>query len=246
MKTPVGVSGVLERHKGLLTTALKAAVIAAPVLLSAAPSQAATVSKTFTGFSGAFDPVNWTRVSGTQDATTITLNRAATVGTSSATWTLNPTTLQALIDGRPVNAKPIFQGGDFAFTWSWVPSGNLTADTGGTATRNAFSFTLLNSGNIAGALPIFGARTGGVPVTADSANPAGIISGEGDNLQFSLQRAVKTLASTTVTSTGTISNFSFTAFYEEVPGPLPLAGAAAAFAWSRRLRRRLNSSESVA
>jgi hypothetical protein len=244
MNTPLGVSGVLKRHKGLLTTSLKAAVIAVPVLLSAAPSQAATVSKTFTGFTGAFAPANWTVTGGSQTASALTLNRAATVGTSTGTWALNATTLQALIDDRPVNAKPIFEGGEFTFTWAWTPSGNLTTSSG---SRNAFTFTMVNNGIQAGSLPISGARTGNVAVTQNSADPAGTVAGIGDNLQFSLARGSSpTGASTTVTSTGVITDFSFTAFYEEVPGPLPLAGAAAAFAWSRRLRRRLNSAESVA
>jgi hypothetical protein len=244
MKTPLGVSGVLERHKGLLTTALKAAAVAAPVLLSAAPSQAFTsTSKTFNGFTGAFAPAQWT---GTQptNGTTLTLNRAATVGSTSSTWTLDAAKLQRLIDDRPVNAKPVFLGGEFTFSWAWTPSGTLSADTGATATRNAFRFTVLNLGEVVQSLPISGARTGGVTVSGNSANPAGVINGEGDSLQFNLTRFTKDLASTTVSSTGTINNFAFTAFYEEVPGPLPLAGAAAAFAWSRRLRRRLNSAES--
>jgi hypothetical protein len=237
------VSGVLERHKSLLTTALKAAVVAVPVLLSAAPSQAA-VSKTFTGFSGPFAPANWIGTQPNSTTNTLTLNRAATVGTTSSAWALTPTTLQQLIDGRPSTAKDIFLFGEFTYSWSWTPSGNLTADTGSTATRNAFRFTVLNNGDVVQTLPISGARTGGVAVTGTGGEPAGTIGGEGDNLQFSLARFDKALASTTVTSTGTITNFAFKAFYEEVPGPLPLAGAAAAFAWSRRMRQRLNSAQS--
>jgi len=241
------VSGVLERRKSLLTTALKAAVVAVPVLLSAAPSQAAIVSKTFTGFSGPFDPLNWVGTAPDSTTNTLTLAKSAALGTTSSVWALTTTgtnTLGQLISARPSNAKAIFLGGEFTYDWSWTPSGTLTGDVGNTATRNAFQFTVINNGTVAQTLPISGARAGGVPVSGSSANPAGTIFGQGDNLQFSLARTPKVLASTTVSSTGTISNFAFKAFYEEVPGPLPLAGAAAAFAWSRRMRQRLNSAQS--
>lgn len=38
-----------------------------------------------------------------------------------------------------------------------------------------------------------------------------------------------------------IYDISVDAIYKEVPGPLPVAAAVGAFAWSRRIRRRLNS-----
>ena len=37
---------------------------------------------------------------------------------------------------------------------------------------------------------------------------------------------------------------SVTVFVQPVPGPLPILGAAAAFGWSRKLRKRLKSSKS--
>ena len=40
---------------------------------------------------------------------------------------------------------------------------------------------------------------------------------------------------------GRVSNFEYTATYKEVPGPLPVAAAVGAFAWSRTIRRRLSS-----
>lgn len=46
-------------------------------------------------------------------------------------------------------------------------------------------------------------------------------------------------------ATGTISNFQFIAEYAAVPGPLPIAGAMAGFAWSRKLRRRLKSAQAA-
>jgi len=39
----------------------------------------------------------------------------------------------------------------------------------------------------------------------------------------------------------TLDNLSNNITQESVPGPLPLAAVAAAFGWSRRLRRRLNT-----
>lgn len=44
----------------------------------------------------------------------------------------------------------------------------------------------------------------------------------------------------------TVTDFSFQANYKEVPGPLPVAAALGAFAWSRRIRRRLSSATSQA
>jgi hypothetical protein len=40
---------------------------------------------------------------------------------------------------------------------------------------------------------------------------------------------------------GRASSFQYTATYKEVPGPLPVAAAVGAFAWSRTIRRRLSS-----
>jgi len=42
-------------------------------------------------------------------------------------------------------------------------------------------------------------------------------------------------------STLKVTNFSFVATYQQVPGPLPVAAAGAGFAWSRKLRRRLKT-----
>ena len=40
---------------------------------------------------------------------------------------------------------------------------------------------------------------------------------------------------------GRVSNFEYVATYKEVPGPLPVAAAVGAFAWSRTIRRRLSA-----
>jgi len=40
---------------------------------------------------------------------------------------------------------------------------------------------------------------------------------------------------------GRATGFQYTATYREVPGPLPVAAAVGAFAWSRTIRRRLSS-----
>jgi hypothetical protein len=61
---------------------------------------------------------------------------------------------------------------------------------------------------------------------------------------FQLFRNNGVASGTAGIGTGVISNFKVAAEYE-VPGPLPLAGAAAAFAWSRKLRNRLKLSESI-
>jgi len=42
-------------------------------------------------------------------------------------------------------------------------------------------------------------------------------------------------------SQGRVSGFAYLANYKEVPGPLPVAAAVGAFAWSRRIRRRLGA-----
>jgi hypothetical protein len=40
---------------------------------------------------------------------------------------------------------------------------------------------------------------------------------------------------------GRVSDFEYVATYKEVPGPLPVAAAVGAFAWSRTIRRRLSA-----
>ncbi len=40
---------------------------------------------------------------------------------------------------------------------------------------------------------------------------------------------------------GRVTGFSYEATYKEVPGPLPVAAAVGAFAWSRTIRRRLSA-----
>ena len=234
----------MKHSQPLLTKCLQAALIAAPVLLSAAPSEAAaTVKATVTGFTGQFAPGQWNRTPTSPDGsgsstftdsdTKLTLVKKAGVdGTVSGFISITPTVVDVL---RPAGA------GQFI---GWKSTGDYTWGIAGNAANTRYSFDAYStSEGITSKLnttaPISTTPFSVASSVFDNTNPFST-----DGLTFQIARAGTNTA--TGEGTGVISNFVFEAEYEAVPGPLPLLGAAAAFAWSRRLRKRLNSANTLA
>lgn len=81
----------------------------------------------------------------------------------------------------------------------------------------------------------------GSPIIADSQNRILLCSTPDINSQACTGNILNGSNGISNTSFYTISSMTFT---YEVPGPLPLLGAGAAFGWSRRLRRRTHRSNS--
>jgi hypothetical protein len=231
----------LKHSQPLLTKCLQAALIAAPVLLAAAPSEAGpTVKATVNGFTGLFAPTQWSK-----DPTIVTGGNSVNITSGSMTLKKNlangPATVFAfttLSDGlfdalRPTNAN--------GRLLSWTATGLSDWSRTGSGANTKYNYS------IAKPLPAVTLNTAGTvnnlefsvgkDYTTTPFNPA-----NPDELRFSIAGVG---AAATGVGTGVIDNFVFTAEYE-VPGPLPVVGAAAAFAWSRRLRKRLNSAKTLA
>jgi hypothetical protein len=227
-------SGVPTGRSSIAKKAILLSLIAAPVVFLEAPSQAGTRLITSTGFTGQFGSANWTKLAtgggqNTFTATTLTQTKPGnSAGQASVQQQVNP----ALIASFNAPTFWTFTKAivDYDYSWTesttvwnfnkigpYTPTGNLTANAPGTA-----KFKLNTSS------PVTGSVTQNV-----LANEA---------FGFNVERAGG--AGSANIGTAVISNFKVAAEYE-VPGPLPLAGAAAAFAWSRKLRNRLKLSESI-
>ena len=241
MTQPTLTRSFLKHSQPLLTKCLQAALIAGPLLLAAAPSEAVTVKTTVHGFTGQFAPEAWAKLPSSlsqgnssvvsDSAITLTKNAANSTSTS-ATLTLTDSLFDAL--------RPYPGAGRIL---SWNANGHYDWTRTGSATNARYNFTGRepntklnpNSGtdNITDAPFTLGESFAEIPF--DPADPS--------EIKFTIARLLTTAA--TGTGVGKIYDFKFVAEYE-VPGPLPVVGAAAAFAWSRRLRKRLNSAKILA
>lgn len=227
-------SGVPTGRSSIAKKALLLSMIAAPVVFLEAPSQAGTRLITSTGFTGQFASSNWTKLAtgggvNTFTATTLTQTKPGNnSGQASAQQAVTP----GLIASFNIPSFGTFVKAIVDYDYSW---------TGST--------TVWNFGRI-------GPYTAAVPLAANAPNSdkfklntSDPISGSvsqnviaGEAFGFNVERSGG--QSSANTGTAVISNFKVSAEYE-VPGPLPLAGAVAAFAWSRKLRNRLKLSESI-
>lgn len=235
------MTAMLTRTRFLASKGIQAAIIASPIFFAVAPSQAATLTKTFNGFTTAFDPAEFiTTTNGAGTATftptTLTLVRQASSGTTPRVeYTVDDVTMNAF---RPLGVGAVkFLSGVFSYNW-YIASN--TPNNGGLAAYN-FSQTESGQTSIEKAYPATPPQT---PVNIASGTGANIASVLVDTSKFGWFLSKTNSIGQPSNATATISNFVFTATYETVPGPLPLAGAAAAFAWSRRLRRRLKTAQS--
>lgn len=220
--------------KRIAANAAKAALIASPVVFAASPSQA--FQETFNNFEDPFKgPApgsQWTNVSaagGSRSFTTTTLTLNASAATNGSTGGVSYQTSTSVFDDvKPVGAGDFLKG-TFSFDWRWrYTPGTSTIDT----TSTSFIFQTLVGGTSSGALN----------TTALAANTWSSLSSytgtvdAGQAFGFNVGRA---FAVGNGVATVEISNYQFIADFAAVPGPLPIAGAAVAFGWSRKLRRRL-------
>jgi hypothetical protein len=240
------------------TQALRAAafaLVATPVLVAAAPSHAALTPKTFTSFTDPFalNGGGWTTLVNGTSATVTTASadsqlkfyRAANLNIASSSARLVTPGATYSVDADQFNtfaptsssgrAMKFVKGSLDSFAWDWT-----TTTTGAT---NIGTYRFGYSTNIGGTAVTTQLLSGTSGTQSGSKAPA-LEMFDGDTFGFFGGKSNTNGGATG--ATGTIKNFSFTAYYTDVPGPLPLAGAAGAFAWSRRLRRRLKDSASFA
>jgi len=231
-------TSLLKHSQPLLAKCLQAALIAAPVMLAAAPSHAASVYGTVNGFTGAFAQENWTKTPGStansvsffptspKIANTLTIvKNNNNTASPRAKIAINKDIIDAL--------KPI-KGFNFI---GWEVTGKYTF-----AGSNLARFNFQGNSNTDSEI----LDKGSTPVQTPTAF---IITGGQDtdgNISFDDELAfqINRVSAGTATGTGVISDFKFIAEYD-VPGPLPIVGAAAAFAWSRKLRNRLKSANTL-
>lgn len=237
------MTAMLTRSKFLASKGIQAAIIASPIFFAVAPSQAATLTKTFNGFTEAFAPGEFTtttNAAGTATFTTtdLTLVRQRTTG---STPVVNYQVTKSLMETfRPLGVGAVkFLSGVYSYNW------HITSDTSNNGGLTSYNFSQTESGQTSRKLA-FPATPAQTPVNTANGTGQNIATELVDNSQFGwfLTKSNNIGTPTNSLATATISNFVFTATYETVPGPLPLAGAAAAFAWSRRLRRRLKTAQS--
>ena len=229
-------SGVPTGRSSTTKKALFLSLIAAPVVFLEAPSQAGTKLFTSSGFTGQFASNKWTATNsgggtGVFTPTTLTLSKAAA---SSGQATRQQAVNAAFINSFGAPATFTFLKAIVTYDYTWDVAGGA---------NSSFSFSEIGPYTpIAGAPPV-SSRT----ILNISAPTAGSVTQDvlaTEAFGFQVFRNGGVVAGTPGVGTAVISNFKVAAEYE-VPGPLPLAGAAAAFAWSRKLRNRLKLSESL-
>lgn len=209
------------------------------VCLLQVSSHAATF--TVNGFTGAFAPVEWT-ISNTAggntliNATDSTLTTTVAPG-SATSFIFDTNTLAATYPG--------FTQGTARFNWNW------TASIGATPFFASNLEYQINNVNPVQLTRYTGPNPPTIPDVSNINNF--IVSGNnvsfnvvaGDSFLFRLQAINAPFAS----STAVISSFSFTGTDgapgpASVPAPVPVLGAAVAFAFGRRIRRRLSETSS--
>lgn len=237
------MKAMLARSKFLAAKGIQAAIIASPIFFAVAPSHAVTLTRTFNGFTEAFAPSEWTTAtspSGTATftPTTLTLDRQRTIGsTPVVSYVVTKNLLERF---RPLGVGAVtFLSGVFSYDW------HITSQTPNNGGLGAYNFSQTETGqtSIKFAYPAAPPTTG--PLNVADGTGANIASVLLDNSKFGwfLTKTNNVGSPDPSFAHATISNFVFTATYEQVPGPLPLFGAAAAFAWTRGLRRRLKSAQ---
>lgn len=233
--------------KRIAANAAKVALIASPVVFAASPSQA--FQSTFTDFvdpfKGPAPGSQWTNVSASGGTRTFAnsgvnanklLTLTASANTSASAGSTGgvsyATSTSVFDDVKPVGAGA-FTTGTLSFDWRW----RFTAGSGTPTTNTSFIFQTIIGGTPSGPLNLapLSASTNASPIWSSLSSYSAPVSA-GQAFSFNLGQA---FAVGNGVATVEISNYKFIANFAAVPGPLPIAGAAVAFGWSRKLRRRL-------
>lgn len=230
----------------------KAAALAAPVLAAAllAPAKAApapgTFTRTFTGFTDAFAPAEWSKQvkndgTGTVTSTTMTITATDTAPSGGgAQFQFGPTSKlnvwfdpswNAQLTNYTTDANWKFTTGKATFDWSWsFPSGTpgvIYPFETFIGTQPPNTLWTFNGGDLNNPANYATSGSGSMDIVTPDSFGFRMLSSVGTNLFGD--------------GVANITNFKFEANYIYVPGPLPAAAAVAGFAWSRKLRRRLKS-----
>lgn len=235
------MKAMLARSKFLAAKGIQAAIIASPIFFAVAPSQAATLTKTFNGFTEAFAPVEWftsTSVGGTATFTPTHLTLVRQKNTGSTPVVSYNVTKNLLESFKPPGVGAVrFLSGVYSYNW------HITSNTSNNGGLGAYNFSQTETGQTSIKLA-YPASPPTVPVNVADGTGANIATLV-DNSKFGwfLTKTNNVGSPDPSDATATINDFVFTATYETVPGPLPLVGAAVAFAWTRGLRRRLKSAQ---
>jgi len=219
--------------------AFRSALLASPLLIAASPSHAGTVTKTFSNFTDVFAPSSWNGAkasdgSGSMNSTTMTLNATDSTPSGTYQFTFDTAVNNAKLNAAGPGANYTFISGTYSFDWAW-------SFAGGPATKPklglVYPFTTFDGVNTPVQLWTYNGGDASVAASYTTTGSGSGVVSPGNTFGFRLASTIT--GDFFQDSVATITNFKFDAVYTDVPGPLPVAGAAAGFAWSRRLRRRL-------
>ena len=195
------------------------------------------------GFSGSFDPANWSIVNTSDGSVDQTLTSAGSPPVTSALYYCgngNDVACAENVDASSggVDVLGSIQGFNGGGTGNTVRTTTWTVSNGAQPTTLMFSWALATTAPSAtnqSAWYLVGSNA-----TQLTASDGG--SGSASNITLAPFETFgfRVTTADNIGDFGTLSITNFTATptaASEVPAPLPLAGAAAAFSWSRRLRR---------
>jgi hypothetical protein len=198
------------------------------------------------GFSGSFDPANWSIINTTDGTVDETLTSSGSPPTTAADYSCGIVNDVACVENISAASGAVEVVGSSSVEVNGGGTPNTLRTTTWTVTNGSeaalLSFdwalnTFPNSGDTNQSVSylvglsetVIGSGSGG-----GNGNFSGIALAAGESFGFRVTTA------NNVGDYGILSITNFTA--ATVPGPLPLAGGIAAFSWSRRLRRRIGSS----
>ena len=234
----------------LAASALAAAAMLAPgsahALTATSPVQAATVITStntpinFQGFSNAFKAANWIPLHATlnnvllttkgRSGGSVTVTQFSPVGPATVTspGTLNLTVNGIMPVGQPNASTPSPQTVPAAVTSpSYIPG---VASVNVTPADHTYTWFISSGGT--NPLSYFTNNALTFQALSDFAPTIGGTAGASESADASTYALSSTLADTFLT-------FDYSVDSQPVPGPLPIIGAASAFAFSRRLRSRI-------
>jgi hypothetical protein len=122
------------------------------------------------------------------------------------------------------------------------PGGGTTIPTSSTRTLNLAGNTYAGTGGFSSIAMQNAWRTGSVNTATAGGTPSANFSGTGTDMAYNFDPTLSTSVISKPYIEGWIAvQYQYNVIPSAVPGPLPLFGAAAAFGWSRRLKKRISS-----